>query len=392
MGKDIKTLIGKYHTHVVDLRRYFHIWPELSSQEFKTQEKVIAELTKLGLDARKAANTGVIADIQGSRPGKVIAIRCDMDALPLQDQCERPYQSQNPGICHACGHDGHMAMLLGIAAILCDMKDEIAGTVRLIFEPTEECFPGGALALIEAGALEGVSAIIGAHLWQPMEIGTAGIKDGPAMAQPGGFQITITGKGGHASMPHQAVDPIMIGLQIAQAINAISSNAIDPLEPAIATVTIFQAGQIRNIIPATAYIEGSIRVFSPEVLVKIHDRMEQIVKGFCLAYGAEYDFERLSSYLPVINDAAIARVIKTAGIETLGDAHIIEMKPVMAGEDFSYYQQVVPGAYVFIGAGNQEKGIVHPHHHSQFDIDEAALDVGMEIMARAVLNYLNEPA
>ncbi|MGL5513164.1 MAG: amidohydrolase, partial [Sporomusa sp.] len=228
MGQDITAATEKCRDYVLELRRHFRTWPELSTEEFKSQEKIMDELAKLGLEPRKIANTGVIADIIGGFPGRTIAVRADMDALALEDECGQVYQSKNPGVCHGCGHDGHMAMLLGIARVLCEVRGEIAGTVRLLFQPSEERYPGGALAMIAGGALEGVDAIIAAHLWQPIPVGTLGISYGRMMAQPGGFAITIQGKGGHASMPHQAVDPIRVGMQISQAINSITGCNMDP--------------------------------------------------------------------------------------------------------------------------------------------------------------------
>lgn len=389
MGREIREAVEKYRDYVVSLRRHFHSQPELSTKEFKTQEKIMDELSKLGLEARKAASTGVVAEIEGGLPGKTIAIRADMDGLPIQDECGQPYQSQNPGVCHACGHDGHVAMLLGVANIIRAMRAELPGKVRLLFQPSEEFFPGGASPLIKAGVLEGVDAIIGAHLWQPIPAGRLGISYGCLMAQPGGFAITVKGRGGHGSMPHKAVDPIWVGTQIVQSIDAISGNNIDPLESEVVLVTIFKAGQIRNVIPDTAYIEGTIRVFETATLTRIHERIEQITKGICAAHGAEYTFTGTSSYPPVINNPAITACIRDAGIAALGEDAVFETK-VLASEDFSYYQQLVPGALMFIGAGNDDRAI-YSHHHPKFDIDEQALVHGVEIMVRTVQNYLAQP-
>lgn len=391
MKQDVTAVAGKYRDYVIALRRHFHTWPELSKQEFKTQERVIAELVRLGLAPQKKANTGVVADITGSRPGPTIAVRADMDALPIQDECGQPYQSREPGVCHACAHDGHTAMLLGVAGVLTELKAELSGTVRLLFQPSEERAPGGAAALIADGALEGVAAVIGAHLWQPLEVGKLGISFGQMMAQPGGFNLTIKGRGGHGSMPHETVDPILAGMQIGQAISAVTGNNIDCREPSVAVVTIFQAGAARNIIPDTAYLEGVIRVFDSRVMVKIQDRIEQIASGICAAHGAEFVYERYTSIPPVVNHPAVTRHIREAGIQALGEANVIEVQPSLAAEDFSVYQRTAPGALMFIGAGNAAKGIIHPHHHPRFDIDEDALSHGVEIMARTVLNYLSAP-
>ena len=360
----------------------------MSTKEFTTQGKIVAELTALGLAPVKAAGTGVIADIKGTRPGRTVAVRADMDALPLQDECGQPYQSQNPGVCHACGHDGHMAMLLGLAKTLLPLRDEWAGTVRLIFQPSEEIPPGGATAMIEQGFLDGVDAIVGAHLWQPLPVGQLGLTYGRMMAQPGSFDITIQGKGGHGSTPHTAVDPILVGSQVVQALHTIVSRNIDPLEPVVVSIGVFKAGHIRNIIPETARIEGTIRVFDTEMLRAIHRRVEQIVKGVCAAHGAEYQLATTCSYPPVVNDAAVTGTVWQAGATVLGEAGVSEVKPVLGAEDFSYYLQKIPGAFMFIGAGNAAKGIVHPHHHPKFDIDEDAMVYGVEILARSAIDLL----
>lgn len=388
MVSDLRRLITENRDYVVDLRRHFHAFPELSTKEFKTQEKIVAELKALGLEPVKAAGTGVIADIKGAQPGRTVAVRADMDALPIQDECGQPYQSQHPGVCHACGHDGHMAMLLGLAKVLLTLRGELTGTVRLIFQPDEEIPPGGATAMIAQGFLDGVDAIIGAHLWQALPVGQLGLTYGRMMAQPGSFDITIQGKGGHGSSPHTAVDPILVGSQVVQALHTIVSRSIDPIEPVVVSIGVFKAGHIRNVIPETARIEGTIRVFDEELLKAIHRRVEQIVKGVCAAHGADYQLTTTCSYPPVVNDAAVVKQVWQAGTETLGEAGVIEVKPVLGAEDFSYYLQKVPGAFMFVGAGNEAKGIVHPHHHPKFAIDEDAMINGIEILARSALRLL----
>ncbi|HWQ62699.1 MAG TPA: amidohydrolase, partial [Negativicutes bacterium] len=333
MADDLRRLATENRDYVVSLRRHFHTFPELSTKEFNTQEKIVAELTAMGLTPVKAAGTGVVADIKGARPGRTVAVRADMDALPIQDDCGQPYQSQTPGVCHACGHDGHTAMLLGMAKVLLPLRAELAGTVRLIFQPNEEIPPGGAIAVIEQGYLDGVDAIIGAHLWQPLPAGQLGLSFGRMMAQPGSYAIVIRGKGGHGSTPHITVDPILVGSEVVHALHTIVSRNIDPLEPAVISIGVFQAGHVYNVIPETARIEGTIRVFDGETLQAIHRRLEQIVKGVCEAYGAEYQFTTASSCPPLVNDAAVARRVWRAGAAVLGEAGVCEVKPVMGGED-----------------------------------------------------------
>ncbi|EAX47675.1 amidohydrolase [Thermosinus carboxydivorans Nor1] len=386
--KDLKKLVEKHRDAVVALRRHFHTYPEIGGKEFKTQEKIMAELAALGLEPRKAAGTGVIAELQGALPGKTVAIRADIDALPIQDDCRQPYQSQHENVCHACGHDGHTAMLLGLAKVFTDLKGELAGNIRFLFQPSEERFPGGALGLIEAGALDGVDAIIGAHLWQPLKVGTIGVTYGRMMASPDEFSITVQGRGGHGSMPQQTVDPILVGAQIVLALNTIVSRNVDPMENAVVSLGVFKAGDIFNVIPDTAVLHGTVRTFEQEVRLKIFERIEQIVKNICEAAGASYKLDKFFGYPPVFNNPAVSKVIAAAGCEVLGPDGVVEIKPVMGGEDFSYYLQKVPGAFVYVGAGNAEKGIIYPHHHPKFDIDESALAYGVEIMARAALKLL----
>ncbi len=381
----IHSIAQKYHQSIIDLRRYFHSFPELSYQEFNTQERIIKELAALGIAGHAIAQTGVIAELQGGKPGKTIAIRADMDALELVDECGQPYQSQNYGVCHACGHDGHIAMLIGVAKILVELKEEVTGNIRFLFQPSEEQFPGGAEAMIREGALQGVDAIIGAHLWEPVNIGTIGISFGRFMASPDEFTITIKGRGGHGSMPHQTVDALLTVAQLAVALQTIVSRNVDPLEQAVVSLGSIKSGDAYNIIPDTAVLKGTVQSFEPSVRALIFERIEQITKGICLASGAAYEFEKILGFPPLINNADYSKVIGEAGAIVLGKNNVLTINPVMGGEDFSKYLEKVPGAFFFIGVGNSGKGIVYPQHHPKYDIDEEALRYGMEIMATAAL-------
>lgn len=384
----IRTIIEKQYDSIVNLRRHFHIHPELSAQEFNTQQKIMDELSALGLQPKKIATTGVIADLQGALPGKTVAIRADIDALELQDECNKPYQSQNPGVCHACGHDGHTAMLIGVAKTLVELKNELSGTVRFLFQPSEERFPGGAELMIAEGALLGVDSIIGTHLWQPLEVGTIGITYGPIMASPDEFTIKIKGRGGHASMPHQTVDALLVGAQIAVALNTIVSRSVDPMEQAVISLGVFKAGDTFNIIPDTALLNGTVRSFNEKMRTLLFDRIEQVTAGLCQAAGATFTFDKHLGFLPVINHPEISKVLAEAGAETLGSEKVLTINPVMGGEDFSQYLEKVPGAFMFVGVGNESKGIIYPQHHPKYDMDEKALFYGVEIMTRATLTLL----
>jgi amidohydrolase len=386
----MKALIEQQLPQIIEMRRYFHTYPELSGQEFNTQRKIIAELENLGLEPRMAAGTGVIADIAGEGKGRMIAVRADMDALPVQDELDKPYRSQNHGVCHSCGHDGHIAMVLGLARILSTLKSELQGTVRLIFQPSEERFPGGAVAMVEEGALKGVSAIIGGHLWQPIPVGTIGLTSGRLMASPDEFVITIRGKGGHGSMPHQTVDALLTGAQLVAALNTIISRNVNPMEPAALSIGMFKAGEVFNIIPDTAVLKGTVRSFDQSLRASIFDRIETITQGICLSAGAEYRLDRRYGFPPVVNHQQIAQVLGEAARETLGEHGVIEPEPVMVGEDFSVYLGEIPGCFAFIGCGNEETGIVYPHHHPRFDLDERALGYGTELFCRAAVRLLDE--
>ncbi|MDR1702033.1 MAG: amidohydrolase [Sporomusaceae bacterium] len=375
--------------YAISLRRHFRMHPETGRKEFQTQERIMAELTKMGLKPQKINGTGVLAEIKGAKPGKTAALRADIDALPVNDEIEQPYKSTVAGVSHACGHDAHIALALGVAKLFTLAQNELCGKVRFLFQPSEELLPdGGALGMIAAGALDGVDAIIGAHVWQPIEVGKIGIAHGKLMAAPDEFAITIKGRGGHGSMPQQTIDPIVVGAQIILLLRAITASAIDPRESAVLTVGMFKAGEVFNIIPDTAVIKGTVRSFAEDVRTKIHQQIDQICRGCCQTMGADYELKTTLGFPPVINDPAISRLLAAASQEILGADSVEEIQPTLVAEDFSYYLEKVPGAYFFLGAGNKQEGIVFPHHHPKFDIDEGCLQNGIGVMAAAILKIL----
>lgn len=390
MNTSIHALVNKQSEYVIGLRRHFRAFPELGGQEYETQKKILTELESLGLTPRKAAGTGVIVDINGAKPGKTIAVRADMDALPINDEVEQVYRSQRPGCCHACGHDGHMAMLLGIAKVFTAIRSELTGTVRLLFQPSEEKYPGGALAMIADGALAGVDAVIGTHLWQPLPAGTMGLTYGPMMASPDEFTITIKGFGGHGSMPHQTVDPLYVGAQIVLALKTITGNNVNANELAVLSLGVFKAGNIFNVIPDTAVLQGTVRTFSQATRETVFANIARICDGICAAAGATNNLEIYYGFPPVVNNPQVAKLVASVGEEVLGKPAVIELSPSMVGEDFSYYQQQVPGCFMFIGVGNKDQGIMYPHHHPKFDMDETGLSYGVEVMAVSVLKLLQD--
>lgn len=381
----IREAVTKYQDYVVAMRRHFHMHPETGGEEFATQQTIMQELAGMGLAPRKAAGTGVIADIIGGLPGKTVALRADIDALPLQDEIEKPYRSQVAGKCHACGHDGHTAMLLTMARVFVDLQPRLKGTIRLLFQPSEEKNPGGALFMIEEGAMEGVDFVLGTHVWQPLPAGTVGIAPGRMMAAPDEFRIKIQGKGGHGSMPQDTVCALTTGAQIVCMLNTIVGRAVNPIDSAVLSLGMFRSGEVFNITPDSATLMGTIRSFDQNVRERVWGRLEQICDGVCQAMGASYELEKILGYPPVINDPEVAAVVAEAGRESTDPAMVKEIPPVMGGEDFSYYQGKAPGMFLFLGIGNPEKGAAFPHHHPRFDMDESALITGVEIMVRAAL-------
>lgn len=384
----IRELVADNKDYVISLRRHFRMHPEVGGEEYETQKKIMEELKKLGIEYRVAAGTGLIAEIKGEKPGKTVAVRTDIDALPIQDEIDQSYRSQIKDRCHACGHDAHMAIALGTTRVLNSLRKDMHGTIRVLFQPSEEAFPGGAEAMIRDGAMDGVSAIVGAHIWQPFKAGTVGIKVGKTTAAPDEFTLTIQGKGGHGSMPHQTVDPLFLGAQLVMAFKSIVPNYVDPLENAVLSLGMFRSGEAFNIIPDTAVIKGTVRTFEQSVREVVFGHIERNIKGICDIAGASYKFEPLYGYPPVDNDRQAAAVAWEAVKESLGENGPFEMRPVMVGEDFSYYQHKAPGVFLFIGVGDESKKFIYPHHHPRFDFDETALAGGVEVMARTALRLL----
>ena len=381
----IRETVSKYREYAIAMRRHFHMHPEVGGEEIETQQKIMQELAALGLSPRKAAGTGVIADLKGKLPGKTVALRADIDALPLQDEIDKPYRSQNAGKCLACGHDGHVAMLLAMAGVFVDLQADLQGSVRFLFQPSEERFPGGAEAMIADGAMDGVDFVLGTHLWQPLPAGTLGISYGRLMAAPDEFTITVQGKGGHGSMPQDTVCALTAGAEIVCMLNTIVGRAVDPLESAVVSLGMFRAGEVFNITPDIAVIKGTIRSFDPKIRARVWERFDAVCSGVCQATEATCTVEKIFGYPPVINDPDVAAVVAESGRETTDPSMVKEIPACMGAEDFSYYQQKAPGMFLFLGIGNSEKGAAFPHHHPKFDMDESVLITGVEVMARAAL-------
>ncbi|WP_035155011.1 amidohydrolase [Cohnella thermotolerans] len=365
-------------------RRHLHRHPELSFQENRTAGFVEDILRGIdGLIVSRPTPTSVLARLIGSRPGKTLALRADMDALPIQEENTFEFASQTPGVMHACGHDGHTAMLLAAARLLAARRERLHGEIRFIFQHAEERLPGGAAELVEAGVMEGVDWVVGEHLASQLPVGQIGIAYGDMMASPDNFTIVIKGYGGHAGYPHKTVDTIAVGAQIVSNLQHIVSRLADPLDRLVISVTQFTAGSSHNVIPDTAVLKGTVRSFGERVRADARDRLHRIAEGIAAAHGAQVEIEYVYGYHPVVNDESVTHVLEEAAIELVGKEAVIHVPPGMGGEDFSAYQRKVPGTFVNIGAGNADKGIVYPHHHPRFTFDEDALQIGVRLFVLA---------
>ncbi len=385
----IDNLIKTVKDEVIGWRRYLHQYPELSFQEEKTAQFVYETLTALGnLEITRPTKTSVVARLVGSRPGKVLALRADMDALAIQEENSFDFVSKHPGVMHACGHDGHTAMLLGTAKVLSQLQQQIPGEVRFIFQHAEELFPGGAKDLIKAGVLKGVDRVMGLHLMSHIPTGKIGVIYGPAMAASDTFDATIQGIGGHASQPHLAIDPIAIGAQVVTNLQHIVARKIDPLEKLVISVTKFHSGTAYNVIPDTVSLSGSVRSFSKEMRQAVPQLLEKIIHGITKTHGASYKFEYHHGYDCVINDEKVTGIVEKTIENIWSKESVATVAPLMGSEDFSFYANEVPGCYVFVGTGNKEKGFVYPMHHPKFTVDEDSLATGVKLYVHTAFALL----
>ena len=391
--KNVRLAIRALQPQLVEWRRQIHQKPELGFQEKITAEFIAEKLQSWGIAHQTGiAETGIVAIIKGEKSGhgKVLAIRADMDALPIQEENEVPYCSQHDGVMHACGHDGHTAIALGTAYYLNQHRQDFSGTVKIIFQPAEEG-PGGAKPMIAAGVLKNpdVDAIIGLHLWNNLPLGTVGVRPGALMAAVEVFHCTIFGKGGHGAIPHQTVDSIVVAAQIVNALQTIVSRNVNPIDSAVVTVGEFHAGTAVNVIADTAKMGGTVRYFNPDLEGFFKARIQQIIAGICQSYGANYDLDYIHYYPPVINDAGIAELVRSVAEEVIETPiGVVPECQTMGGEDMSFFLQEVPGCYFFLGAANAEKKLDYPHHHPRFDFDETALPMGVEMFVRCLEKFL----
>ena len=399
----VDAAVDRFVDQIIELRHQIHQYPELGNREFKTAELVAEHLRELGFDevVTDVAYTGVVGILRGGLPGDVVAVRADMDALPVTEDTPFSFKStvrteylgQDVGVMHACGHDVHTAVQLGVASVLASMRDQIPGTVKFIFQPAEEGPPpgeeGGADLMVSEGVMEGPrpSAVFGLHTFAEMEVGRVGYTPGPALAAVDHFKIRITGQQAHGAAPHLSIDPIVMASQTVMAFQTIRSRNLPPLEPSVVTVGIMQGGQRFNIIPAEVWMEGTVRTYNPDVRDAIERRMDEILAGITAAGGGSYELEYDRGTPTTINDLELTQVMAPTLTRVMGDENVKVLEPTMGGEDFAYFANEVPG--FFFRLGMVKPGTVSGGHHTPtFLADDASVPVGMRAMSNLLLDYL----
>jgi amidohydrolase len=360
-------------------RRHLHAHPELSFREHETARFIRETLASFGeLEIESPTPTSVVARLRSGRPGPTLALRADIDALPIHEESGVEFASKSEGVMHACGHDGHAAMLLAVAGLLASRRADLRGEIRFLFQHAEELPPGGASELVAAGALEGVESVLGAHLISTLEVGKIAVLDGACTAAADTFSVHIEGRGGHAAFPHRTVDPIAVAAQAISSLQHVVARNTSPLDSVVVAVTRIAGGSADNVTPETAAFGGTVRTYRHEVRERTRETMARVLSGVTAAHGATCEFDYVEGYAPVVNDPALAAIVRVAA----GPDRIAELEPLMTGEDFSAYLRVAPGCFFFIGAGNEH---AFPHHHPRFTIDEDALSAGIETLMRCAL-------
>ncbi|OMF30613.1 M20 metallopeptidase family protein [Paenibacillus peoriae] len=386
-----KIWFDRLQENMVEWRRHLHKNPEISFQESKTAAFVADKLESWGIEIRRqVGGHGVVGTIRGAKPGPVVLLRADMDALPIQDEKECEYRSSVDGAMHACGHDGHTSALLGTAYYFSLNRDELQGEIRLLFQPAEELLPGGAVSVIKDGILEGVDVIYGIHLWTPFPVGTAASCAGPLMAAADDFYIEITGKGGHGGMPQFTNDSVVAGSALVMQLQSVVSRSVDPLRPAVLTVGTIQGGSAQNVIAETCRLSGTIRTFDEETRTVMKERLHEVTELTAATYGTTAQVRYIMGYPPVVNDTHEASRFFNEAKSVFGEENVQEASKLMPAEDFAYYLERVPGCFMFVGAGNPVKGAVYPHHHPKFDFDEDAMINAVRLFIAMSMGYAAE--
>ena len=386
---NLKASVKKYEEEMIAFRRDLHQHPELQWEEFRTTQKVADEMDKLGIPYRKTVPTGLIAELVGGKPGKTVALRADMDALPVQELNEGlAYQSLEDGKMHACGHDAHTAMLVTAAKALKEIQSDIKGTIRFIFQPSEENAKG-AKAMVEQGAVEGVDNVFGIHIWSQMPSGKVSCVVGSSFASADIFTIDFTGRGGHGAMPDACIDATMVASAFVMNVQAIVSRETHPLDPVVVTIGRMDVGTRFNVIAENARLEGTVRCFSIETRERVKKAIQRYAEHTALTYGATAAVDYQYGTLPVVNDEKDALFAQKIIQDSFGEDALLQEPPTTGGEDFSYFTEHTPGCFALVGCGNPDKDTEWAHHHGKFNVDEDAMKMGAEMYAQYAYNYLN---
>ena len=389
----IKAEVDKLKKELIELRRDFHQHPELGLEEHWTADKIESYLKSLGLEISRIGETGVVGLLKGDQPGRTLMLRAEIDALPVQEMTSVPYKSVHDGKMHACGHDGHMAMLLVAARILGEHKDKIKGNIKFLFQPNEENMHAG--LLVEKGVLENptVDAAFGIHLMTPLETGKIGVASGAVMAGMHTFKLVIKGKGGHTGFPQESIDPIIAAANLVQTTQIIQSREIDAFKPTVIVFGRIEGGTTSNVIPEQVELEGTIRyLYDAAATGEDHPckKFERIVKHVCETHRTQYEVGYPYNHPAVINDSEMTQFVRSAAERVVDAEDRVVPFVTMVGEDFCEFANRVPSAFYFIGAGNKDKGADYPHHHARFNFDEAALCIGLEMHVRTALAFLKQ--
>ncbi len=388
---DIKSEVMELKDEMIALRRDFHKHPELAFNEKRTAGIVENYLKNCGIEVKSGiAKTGVLGILRGKEDGKTILLRADMDALPIEEMNNVPYKSVNKGIMHACGHDGHTAMLLTAAKVLSRHRDEIKGNIKFVFQPSEEKNPGGAIKMIEEGVMENphVEKAFGLHLGNMIPAGIIAIKDGVATAEADSFKISIKGKGGHGAYPHTSIDPVVIASQIVIALQTIASREINPINPIVLTIGKIHSGDVFNVIPESAELLGTVRTLDKNLAKTIPERIERIAKNIAMAFRGKAEVEYEFGYPPLINSKEETEYVISVARKVVGERKVIKSPVSMGGEDMAYFLEKAKGAFFWLGSMNKEKGLDKPHHSAYFDFDEDVMPIGTEMHVRIALGLL----
>jgi len=395
----IAQAVEALRSKLITTRRDFHMYPELSNREERTARVVAERLRELGLEVQTGVGKhGVVALLKGGRPGAVVAYRADMDALPIQETIDVPYKSRHPGVKHACGHDAHTTIGLGVAEVLSQRRDQIPGTIKFIFQPAEEGPPpgeeGGALLMIKEGVLENPrpAAIFGLHVMPQIEVGNIGYNDGPVMASSDRFVITIRGKKVHGAYPHEGVDAIVVAAHAVVALQTIRSRRINTQEPLVLSIGIIEGGNRFNIITDEVRLEGTVRTFGEKTREEAQRLMRQTLQGVTESFGASFEMLYQNGAPVTVNDSPLVAEMLPSIRRVVGTEHVISPPPQMGAEDFAYFAQQVPGFYFLLGVSNKAKGITAMIHTPAFDVDEESLNVGTKVAATMLLDYLERRA